>query len=785
MPTTNVIRKPDYVDINNKTEKTSLADHDVFLIEDSADNYKKKKVHKDNVSNPAAWGTITGTLANQTDLDNRFKAIEDDEVIIELFGKIDAGTTGTITKPTSTTILLDRYKDYGDALVTECDSAGRATDNPVFTAGGAVVSTTFDVSGNWAFSGTPAAYPITIIYCVKVKLKNIDSIPQESIFTYPEDTGIVDADNIIQDTTHRFVTDTQIGAFHSNSSDHTQGTDTALGTLGTKNPPVDADLIVQRNSESSFALITSTWTQIKAFLKTYFDTIYSAAGAIMPSLLTERGSIIYRNATIPAELLHGTVGDILQSGGHNADPSWLTILPITNGGTGQITAQAAINALTAVSGATNEHVLTKDTVTGNAIFKVSSGGGFANPMDALGNIIYGGAAGVATKLVGNITTAKMFLSQTGDGAASAEPVWAALVNADIPAALTSKTYDKITLTQPTSGATITITNGKTFSCLKTITLTAEADSMTLNIGSNSLTFSTSNTTTITLPTSGTMATLIGTETLSNKTLTAPKVTILKADSDGTSAIQLTKADGITNVLNIDTTYKQIGIDLATTPGYGIDITTQAATVGAVRATIYDDALACPTWISRQSRGTFANPVNSRADDAFGFFSFQGRKTGAFTYGAALLAYADSGPANYIPTRLVFKVSSATVSLQEAMRITSGALIGIGTTAPLRKVDINEASGNCLRLIYNDNDGSATNYTDFLISSGGGLTITPSAAVMNVTGSIYPATDNTYYLGKNSISTPLAWMGVCMKDTTNGNYYRLEIINGVVTATQIT
>jgi hypothetical protein len=56
---------------------------------------------------------------------------------------------------------------------------------------------------------------------------------------------------------------------------HTQGTDTALGAVGTKNPPIDADKALYRNSESSDALVTSTWTQIKAFFKTYFDTLYA------------------------------------------------------------------------------------------------------------------------------------------------------------------------------------------------------------------------------------------------------------------------------------------------------------------------------------------------------------------------------------------------------------------------------------------------------------------------------------------------------------------------------
>jgi len=51
-----------------------------------------------------------------------------------------------------------------------------------------------------------------------------------------------------------------------------------------------------------------------------------------------------------------------------------TDVAIADGGTGQGTAQAAINALTAVSGATDEHVLTKDTATGNVIFKISGAG---------------------------------------------------------------------------------------------------------------------------------------------------------------------------------------------------------------------------------------------------------------------------------------------------------------------------------------------------------------------------------------------------------------------------
>ncbi len=55
---------------------------------------------------------------------------------------------------------------------------------------------------------------------------------------------------------------------------HTAGTDTALGAVGTKNPPIDADKALYRDSTVSDALVTSTWTQVKAFLKTYFDSLY-------------------------------------------------------------------------------------------------------------------------------------------------------------------------------------------------------------------------------------------------------------------------------------------------------------------------------------------------------------------------------------------------------------------------------------------------------------------------------------------------------------------------------
>ncbi|MDO8716986.1 MAG: hypothetical protein Q7J73_09325, partial [Dehalococcoidales bacterium] len=59
----------------------------------------------------------------------------------------------------------------------------------------------------------------------------------------------------------------------------------------------------------------------------------------------------------------------------------------------------------------------------------------------------------------------------------------------------------------------------------------------------------------------------------------------------------------------------------------------------------------------------------------------------------------------------------------------GGSVGIGTTVPDAALEINHATGDSLRLTYNDSNGSAANYTDFSLSSTGALTLTGSAATL--------------------------------------------------------
>lgn len=62
----------------------------------------------------------------------------------------------------------------------------------------------------------------------------------------------------------------------SNTGDETaQRIGTLIAGSSNKATPIDADRVGYSNSESTNNLFYSTWTQIKAFLKTYFDTVYT------------------------------------------------------------------------------------------------------------------------------------------------------------------------------------------------------------------------------------------------------------------------------------------------------------------------------------------------------------------------------------------------------------------------------------------------------------------------------------------------------------------------------
>ena len=110
---------------------------------------------------------------------------------------------------------------------------------------------------------------------------------------------------------------------------------------------------------------------------------YHARLADIAGITYAQGDIFYYNGSNIVKLAAGTNGYFLKTQGAGANPVWAAIagggdLLASNNLSDVANQQTALNNVTAVSAATNEYVLTKDTGTGNAIWKVAASSGVSD-----------------------------------------------------------------------------------------------------------------------------------------------------------------------------------------------------------------------------------------------------------------------------------------------------------------------------------------------------------------------------------------------------------------------
>lgn len=150
----------------------------------------------------------------------------------------------------------------------------------------------------------------------------------------------------------------------------------------------------------------------------------------------------------------------------------------------------------------------------------ATSGGTNQSTYTLGDMLYSSAANTLSKLAGNTTAVKLFLSQTGTGAVSAAPIWSAIAGTDITGAALTKTDD--------TNVTLTLGGTPTTALLRAVSLTlgwtgtlsgarggtgVNNGASTITIGGSfamsgafAFTGTLTNTTNVTFPTSGTLAT---------------------------------------------------------------------------------------------------------------------------------------------------------------------------------------------------------------------------------------------------------------------------------------
>lgn len=88
-------------------------------------------------------------------------------------------------------------------------------------------------------------------------------------------------------------------------------------------------------------------------------------------------------------------------------------------------------------------------------------------------------------------------------------------------------------------------------------------------------------------------------------------------------------------------------------------------------------------------------------------------------------------------------------------------IGINTDIPQNTLDINNSTGKCLRLLYNNNLGTNLNYCDLLVSSSGNLQINSSGLTNEIHSS-----NNLNIMGHNGINIGLQLNSILV--TANAN-----------------
>lgn len=164
---------------------------------------------------------------NQANASETTKGIVEEATQAELNAGTDTGATGAklFAVPSKILSLLGSYLTTASASTTYQTIAG------LFASVMALVLTGFSAGANTAVSATD-----TIAQALAKFQGQINARPNENATTIA----------------------------------------TITNSTASKTTPVDADEVVGMDSANSFVLIKYSWTNIKAFLKTYFDTVYQA-----------------------------------------------------------------------------------------------------------------------------------------------------------------------------------------------------------------------------------------------------------------------------------------------------------------------------------------------------------------------------------------------------------------------------------------------------------------------------------------------------------------------------
>jgi hypothetical protein len=210
-----------------------------------------------------------------------------------------------------------------------------------------------------------------------------------------------------------------------------------------------------------------------------------------------------------------------------------------------------------------------------------------------------------------------------------------------------------------------------------------------------------------LSVNGTLATAIlnvDTLTINSSTITASGTEINRLTSVTAGTVSASKAlvvDASRNLVNLNS--------LTTTSVVATNLT------GAIQTASQPNVTSVGTLSSLTLEGAVSGVTN---------LTMSGTLSGASVLSATTLT-------GLLSTAAQTNVTS--LGILSSLRVTSN--LALGTTTPARQMEINSSTGNCLRLSYDAPTGSATNYADLLVNSGGDLILTSSSNKLNLSSKV--------------------------------------------------
>jgi hypothetical protein len=185
------------------------------------------------------------------------------------------------------------------------------------------------------------------------------------------------------------------------------------------------------SSGAGSGTVTSVAMTVPSGVFTILGSPITSSGTLQVGLVNQLANTVWAGPTSGAESVP-TFRLLVSDDIPNLSASKITsgTLGVDRGGTGATTLTGVLigNGTSAFTGIAS--------TTANQMLRVNSAGtGYewftpdylSNVMTSLGDMIYGNAVGLPVRRSGNVTTTKMFLSQTGDGTTSAAPQWATAV----------------------------------------------------------------------------------------------------------------------------------------------------------------------------------------------------------------------------------------------------------------------------------------------------------------------------------------------------------------------